>query len=64
MMSIYDLMNMFCDGDMQEINLFELYSGESVYCGEYGDMPDEFQDVEVSSIDNLDGNVLVINIEL
>ena len=64
MMTIYDLMIMFCDYEMQEVNLFELFSGESIFCGEYGELPDEYQGLEVLSIDNLDGNVLVINVEL
>ena len=63
-MTVYDLLDMFTDADMQEVAIFDLSASKEIYRGTRDEMPNELQDLEICSIDNLDGsNVLTLNVE-
>ncbi len=64
-MTVYDIMDLFID-DSQYIELYDIETDNVVYSGEFCDMPEEFEDREVCSIDNIyKGNegVVTLNIE-
>ena len=49
---------------MQEVAIFDLNASKEIYRGTRDEMPSDVQDMELCSIDNLDGsNVLTINVE-
>ena len=64
-MTVYDIMDLFID-DSQYIELYDTETDDVVYSGEYCDMPEEYIDREVCSIDNVykDNNgIVTLNIE-
>lgn len=62
--TIYDFLEMFVDPDMQEVAIFDLNASKEIYRGTRDEMTRDVQDMEICSIDNLDGsNVLTINVE-
>lgn len=62
--TVYDFLDMFTESDMQEVAIFDLNKGEEIYRGTRDEMPGELQDLEIMSIDNLDGSkVLTLNVE-
>lgn len=62
--TIYDFLDMFTESDMQEVAIFDLNKDEEIYRGTRDEMPGELQDLEIMSIDNLDGSkVLTLNVE-
>lgn len=50
-MLISDIMYLFCEESSQEITIFNLYNGDTLYEGQYGDYDGE--DYEICSIDNI-----------
>lgn len=67
MMTLYDLREMFID-DSQMIRIYDIAKEDNIYEGEFRDIPDEYEDYEISSIDsvyptiNFDGYI-TINID-
>lgn len=62
--TVYYFLDMFTESDMQEVAIFDLNKGEEIYRGTRDEMPPHVQDLEICSIDNLDGsNVLTLNVE-
>lgn len=62
--TVYDFLEMFVDPDMQEVAIFDLTASKEIYRGTRDEMTRDVQDMEICSIDNLDGsNVLTINVE-
>lgn len=62
--TVYDFLDMFADPDMQEVAIFDLNKGEEIYRGTRDEMPSEMQDMEIMSVDCLDGSkVLTLNVE-
>lgn len=62
--TVYDFLEMFVDPDMQEVAIFDLNASKEIYRGTRDEMTRDVQDMEICSIDNLDGsNVLTINVE-
>lgn len=62
--TVYDFLDLFADPDMQEVAIFDLNDSKEIYRGTRDEMPPEVQDMELCSIDNLDGSkVLTLNVE-
>ena len=62
--TIYDFLDMFADPDMQEVAIFDLNDSKEIYSGTRDEMPSEVQDMEIMSVDCLDGSkVLTLNVE-
>lgn len=62
--TIYDFLDMFADPDMQEVAIFDLNDSKEIYRGTRDEMPSEVQDMEIMSVDCLDGSkVLTLNVE-
>lgn len=62
--TVYYFLDMFAESDMQEVAIFDLNKGEEIYRGTRDEMPLYVQDLEICSIDNLDGSkVLTLNVE-
>lgn len=52
-MTVYDIMQLFIDPDAQHIQIYSDDEEKIVYDGDYGDIPEHMNYVEVSSIDNV-----------
>lgn len=64
MNTVYDFLDIFVESGKQEVAIFDVTSGEEIARGTRDALPPYVQDMEVMSIDNLDGsNVLTINVE-
>ena len=63
--TVYDLLDMFADPDMQEVAIFDLNSSQEIYRGTRDEMPVELEDLEICSIDTLHEatKVLTLNVE-
>lgn len=62
--TVYDFLDMFADPDMQEVAIFDLTAAKEIYRGTRDDMPSDVQDMEIMSVDCLDGSkVLTLNVE-
>lgn len=62
--TVYDFLDIFTESDMQEVAIFDLTSGEEIARGTRDELPPHVQDMEIMSIDNLDGSkVLTLNVE-
>lgn len=62
--TVYDILDMFIEADMQEVAIFDLSASKEIYRGTRDEMPNELQDLEICSVDNLDGSkVLTLNVE-
>ena len=62
--TVNDFLDMFTEPDMQEVAIFDLSASKEIYRGTRDEMPDELQELEICSIDNLDGSkVITINVE-
>lgn len=66
MMSIYELMDLFIDGDSMTVTLYDNNGGRDVFWeGLYEDMPEPYRDLEIDSIDQpYDKFALTMNIDL
>ena len=65
-MMVYELMDLFID-DAQSIELYDTDKEEIIYSGEYVDLPEEMENYEVCSIDNVyKGNpgIVTLNVEV
>lgn len=63
-MTIMDIMNMFTEGDLQKICIYDLDIDDTVYNGLYCDMPFYLKQYSISSIDNLiNSDTLTINVD-
>lgn len=64
-MTVYDIMQLFIDPDVQHIQIWSDDEEKIVYDGDYGDIPEHMNYAEVSSIDNVyaDSNgVICLNV--
>ena len=62
--TVYDFLDIFADSDMQEVAIFDVTSGDVIARGTRDELPSYVQDMEIMSIDNLDGTkVLTLNVE-
>lgn len=62
--TVNDFLDMFTEPDMQEVAIFDLSASKEIYRGTRDEMPDELQELEICSIDNLDGSkVITLNVE-
>lgn len=66
-MTLYELRSLFID-DSQWVKVYNL-NGENIpviFEGEFCDLPEEYEDLEISSIDNVFGGIdfIGINVEL
>lgn len=62
--TVYDFLDMFTEADMQEVAIFDLSASKEIYRGTRDEMPNDLQDLEIMSVDNLDGSkVLTLNVE-
>lgn len=52
-MTVYDIMQLFIDPDVQHIQIWSDDEEKIVYDGDYGDIPEHMNYAEVSSIDNV-----------
>lgn len=52
--TVSELLDLFIDGNDQRVVLVDLNNdAEEIFDGTLGDMPDEYQELEVQSIDNI-----------
>lgn len=51
--TVDNLMDLFVDKDSQTVEIFNCETGQTVYEGDYQDIPMEYQDATVESIDNI-----------
>lgn len=64
-MTISELMEMFIEPYEQHITLFDVEKGNVFYSGTYEELPEEYQYLEIASIDNLyETSVLALNVIL
>ena len=49
-MTVYDFLDMFLD-ILDEVTIYDCEQGKEVWKGDKDDMPDEYADAEVSSVD-------------
>lgn len=63
-MTVYDLVDLFCN-DEQLINLYSIYKDEVVWSGECADLPEEYEECMICSIDCVErgSDYLTINID-
>lgn len=62
--TVYDFLDIFTESGMQEVAIFDVTSGEEIARGTRDELPSDVQNMEIMSIDNLDGsNVLTLNVE-
>lgn len=63
MITVYDFINLFIDG--VKIALYDFTSETEVFRGWSQDIPDEYEDLEVLSLDppTMDDDHMIINIE-
>ena len=54
-MTVYDVMELFCDPNLQRVVLIDLKDNgaEEIFDGHYDEMSDEYQSLEIQSIDNI-----------
>lgn len=64
MITVEDLLNMFIEVNFQHVILYGYESEENIFDGYLSDMPSEYRELEVETIDNLTNNkTLVINVD-
>ncbi|MBQ2636662.1 MAG: hypothetical protein IJG09_08215 [Methanobrevibacter sp.] len=63
MITVYGFRNLFID-DMQELAIFDNESGQVVWTGYAYQMPDEYDDLEIDSIDTIFDPTKVITINV
>lgn len=62
MITIDDLITLFTY-ELQQIEVYDLSSGEIVYRGTIEDMPQELLDYVIESIDEIKENTITVNID-
>lgn len=64
-MTIQDFMELLIDGDSQHFNVYDNEKEEIIFDGSGSEIPDEFLDEEVSSMDNIYDNndIITLNID-
>lgn len=63
MFTVYDIINMFLDPELQEFSLWSNEKEKVIFKGYLEDLPEDLEKVEVTSIDNITENMLVLNID-
>ena len=66
MMSIYELMDLFVDGDSMTVSLYDTNTERNIFWeGLYEDLPEPYRDLEIDSIDQpYDKYALTLNVDL
>lgn len=64
--TVYDFFDIFADSDTQEFALYDLKTNKEVFRGTRDDLPGDYQDLEIQSVDNLTEPtmVLTLNVEV
>ena len=64
--TVYDFFDIFADSDTQEFALYDLKTNKEVSRGTRDDLPGDYQDLEIQSVDNLTEptKVLTLNVEV
>ena len=66
--SVKDVCDKFVEPGLQKVGIFDLKTGKEVYSGPCDEMPDDYEDLEVQSIDltgeHGSGEVIVFNVEV
>lgn len=65
-MSIYEFARLMLDASCQRVKIFDLADDDvtEVFDGTLDDVPEEYEDVEICSIDNVYGDVDYIGINI
>ena len=63
MITVEDLLNMFIEVNFQHVILYGYESEENIFDGYLSDMPSEYHELEIETIDNLTNNILIINVD-
>lgn len=64
-MTVSDLVDLYIDPDLQTVILFDLDEEKSVYCGPLDEVPEEYTDYIIGSLEPTAGQpVITINITL
>lgn len=63
MITVEDLLNMFIEANFQHVILYGYESEENIFDGYLSDMPSEYRELEIETIDNLTNNILIINVD-
>lgn len=53
MLTVYDLYDLFLDGEVQQVDIWSNKAEAVVFSGLFGDAIDEYGDEEINSIDNM-----------
>lgn len=65
-MTIRELMELFIDENEQEFTIYDCNVERNVFTGYLSELPSKYENVEISSIDNLNGpeqnGILTINV--
>lgn len=66
MMSVYELMDLFIDGDSMTVSLYDTNTERNIFWeGLYEDLPEPYRDLEIDSIDQpYDKYALTLNVDL
>ena len=64
--TVYGFLDIFADSDMQKVALYDLKTDKVVFEGTRDEMPGEYHDLEIQTIDCIEKNsdVLTINVEV
>ena len=64
--TVYDFFDIFADSDTQEFALYDLKTNKEGFRGTRDDLPGDYQDLEIQSVDNLTEptKVLTLNVEV
>ena len=66
--TVHDICNLFTESALQKIGIFDLNSSKEVFSGTYDDMPNDYNYLEVQSIDLTgqygSGDAIVFNVEV
>ena len=66
--SVKDVCDKFVEPGLQKVGIFDLKTSKEVYSGPYDEMPDDYEGLEVQSIDLTgeygSGEVIVFNVEV
>ena len=63
-MTVYELCDLFIDPAFQEIEIWDINTEKTVYKGEADEIPDNLNELEIQSIDNINKDgILSINVD-
>lgn len=64
--TVYDFFDIFAESDSQEFALYDLKTHKEVFRGTRDELPSEYHDLEIQTVDNLTEptQVLTLNVEV